>query len=145
MKTETSELRGDQAMRVIFLIDAARHGKLKQTEEVYGFTRGRALLVEPVNGAPFIWIDDTAAPAPGTISLPRVTRIDFIPEPRSGTDALRARMMASLHLEGLPETAPEIPTGELIVRQLREARRGPCQMHDQASTEQIEREEGLAP
>lgn len=142
MKTNTVQLAGTDAMRAIFAIDAARFGKLKVTEEFYSIkNKGRALLVEPVNGDPFVLIDDTAEPTEGTVSLPRVTRMEWLSEPRSGTDKLRARMHAQVFFDSLPdEPAPAVPTGELIVQQLRAIRRGPCQMHDQASAEAIEQE-----
>ena len=64
------------------------------------------LLVEPVNGALFMLIDETAEETPGTVSLPRATRVEFIPEKSSGTDKLRARMQAGLFLDSLPDAPP---------------------------------------
>ena len=40
---------------------------------------------------------------------------------------------------------PAGPTGELIIQQMRNVRRGPCQMHDQASTEAIEADTASSP
>lgn len=109
METKTTDLRGDQAMRAIFCIDAANFGKLKATPDIYSFkSKPRALLVEPVNGSPFVLVDETAEPTPGTISLPRVSRVEFVPKQGSGTDKLRARMQAELFLESMvePSAAP---------------------------------------
>ena len=77
-----------------------------------------------------------------TVSLPRVTRMEFRSEPRSGTDKLRARMQAGLYFDSLPDSPThEVPMGELIVKQLRDVRLSPCQMHDQANAQTIESEE----
>jgi hypothetical protein len=149
METKTTELRGTDAMRAMFLIDAARHGKLKVTPDIYGFkVKHRALLVEPLNANPFILIDETAETTPDLVSLPRVTRMEFVAEPKSGTDFLRARMKAGLFFDDLPDAPLSVPSNaELVIESLQKAKpkRGPCQMHDQASTEQLERDSFAAP
>jgi hypothetical protein len=142
MDIQITQLRGMDAQRAILLIDSARHGKLKATSDIYGFkSKSRALLVEPLNESPFVLIDETAEHTPGTISLPRVTRMEFVPEPRSGTDKLRARIQASLCFDDLPdEPLKPTPNAELIIEPLVKRRLGPCQKHDQASAEALEQE-----
>lgn len=132
MKMETIELRGDQAMRAIFYIDAACCGKLKPSPAVHGFkSKWRALLVEPLNDAPFVLIDDTADPTPGTVSLPAVRRVEFQSEPRSGTDALRARIHATRFFDELPDRPYAVaPAADLVIEPLRLSKTNPGPSQD---------------
>lgn len=98
--TTVTQLRGQQALRAIFAIDLAREGKLDAGPEFYSVTQyGRALLVEPVNGTPYVLEDQTLPSTPDFTALPIVERTDFLAEPHSGTDAMRARLYAQLYLE----------------------------------------------
>lgn len=142
VKTETTELRGARAIRAICAMDAANIEKLNAGEGYYGVKHlDRAILVEPINGNPFVMIDTTADPRPGTVSLPIVQRVEWVPKEGSGTDKLRARIEANLFFDNLPgRTFP--PIGELIVQPLLSAKKslGPCQGHDQASQEALEQD-----
>lgn len=84
----------DQGMayRHHFTLHCAQQGKLRAGEAFYGFRYSdRALLVEPVNGNPTVFV------APNTLHV-------FEVKPGSGTDKLRQRIEAQLFFEGVEDT-----------------------------------------
>ena len=93
---KTIALEQGLAYRHQFTLDCAKQGKLRAGEAFHGFDYSdRALLVDPVNGAPTVYV------APATLHV-----FDF--KVGDGTDHLRQRMMAKAFFEQISEQAARI-------------------------------------
>lgn len=89
---ETRTVSATKALELQATLNVVKSGKLKSSPHHYKLeVAGDALLVDPVNGDPFVFV------APDTVHV-------FQHQPGSGTDHLRQRIKASLWFGELAET-----------------------------------------
>lgn len=88
---QSRQISDTRARPLRALIAAANSGSKIDTEGFYSIqAKEGVLLVEPINGSPFVFCD------PNTVFV-------FDPEPGSGTDKLRQRSLAKIFFDQLPD------------------------------------------
>lgn len=103
MKQAMKVHHGANAGRYRLILDAAaqKHVKL---DTLYKYQlRGNALLVDPVNGNPFVVVDHTPTEVRHVMAQWIISVHTFDSEPRSGTDKLRARAAAQMFFDAYCE------------------------------------------